>query len=332
MLEKYIDSDFSGCISIKKEGRTIFSGAYGYAELADKIPNQINTRFATASAGKVFVATGILQMIEKGFLRMDDTIGKLIPIEWHDIDTEITVEQLLTHTSGIPDYFDENKMSDYDELWIDYPNYKIRQSADLLPLFLDKKMMYPKGEKFQYNNTGYVVLGMIIEAVTKESFDEYLRKNVFERCGMDRTGYYELDRSPENCASSYIWDAKRQDFYKNIYSIDVKGTGAGGAFTTIGNVEKFWEALLGYRLMSKEMTDEMLRIHAFCDHDDNYGYGVWMSKEVPENRLPYFTGSDPGVSFISSYDRKADTSITIVSNFANDVWRIHHDIRKELIK
>ena len=87
-------------------------------------------------------------------------------------------------------------MDEYDELWKDYPNYKIRKSEDLIPLFIDKPMMYPVGENFQYNNTGYVVLGIIIEKISKQGFDEYLTENIFIPCGMENTGYYELDRLP----------------------------------------------------------------------------------------------------------------------------------------
>ena len=105
-------------------------------------------------------------MIEQGKLNFYDTIGNLLALDWHSIDKDVTIKQLLTHTSGVPDYFDENTMEEYEELWKDYPNYKIRHNSDLLPLFIHKPMMYPKGEKFQYNNTGYVLLAMIIEKMT----------------------------------------------------------------------------------------------------------------------------------------------------------------------
>lgn len=328
-MQKYVDKGFSGCISIQKEGKIVFSKAYGYADLANKVQNELDTRFATASAGKIFVAVGILQLVEKGLINFTSTIGKLINIDWNSIDADITVEQLLTHTSGIPDYFDESIMNDYDELWRDYPNYKIRNSSDLLPLFIHKPMMYPRGEKFQYNNTGFVVLGLIIEAVTGKRFDTYLKENVFDRCGMMKTGYYELDRLPEKCANHYIWDEQRQEYYTNIYSVDVKGTGAGGAYTCIGDIERFWKALLNYELLSEEMMNQMLTIQTTCSEDDNYGYGVWLNKKSQGNVLPYFTGCDPGVSFISAYNRKESISITIMSNFGNNVWKMLSNISKE---
>ena len=110
----------------------------GFADLANEVPNSIDTKFASASAGKIFVAVGILQLIEQGKIKFQDTLEKLLPIDLHSIDGDVTVEQLLNHTSGVPDYFDETVMDEYEELWVDYPNYKVRCNSDLLPLFIDK--------------------------------------------------------------------------------------------------------------------------------------------------------------------------------------------------
>ena len=199
-VDKLIDNSFRGCILISREEQSIFEKAYGYADLPNEIPNQIDTKFASASAGKVFVAVAILQLVEKGMLHLEDTIGNLLDVDLKQIDPAITVEELLTHTSGIPDYFDESVMDEYEELWRDYPNYKIRSNKDLIPLFIDKPMMYPRGSKFQYNNTGFVVLALIIERVTGSAFDEYINENIFKPCKMSGSGYYELDRLPAKCA------------------------------------------------------------------------------------------------------------------------------------
>ena len=325
-VKSLIKSDFSGCVSIRKNQNVLFCEPFGYAELANQIPNEINTKFATASAGKVFVAVGILQLVEKGILHMEDTLGELLHFDLKDIDPDITVKQLLTHTSGIPDYFDESVMDEYAELWIDVPNYRIRTSKDLLPLFIDKPMMYPKGERFQYNNTGYVVLGLIIEKVTGMLFDEYLKRNIFTPCNMMDTGYYELDRLPAKCASNYIYDEERKEYYTNIYSVDVKGTGAGGAFTTALDVQRFWDALMSYQLLSEELTKEMLSLQATEGDEDYYGYGIWLWKNDNGAFWPFFQGSDPGVSFISLYKPEEATDITLVSNFGDDVWNLMNQI------
>lgn len=328
-IEKLIDESFSGCISVRKNGNTIFEKSYGYSDLPNKINNEIDTKFATASAGKAFVAVGILQLIEKGKLNFNDCIGEILDFDLKAIDPKITIKQLLNHTSGIPDYFDESVMEEYDELWVDYPNYKIRKSEDLLPLFIDKPMMYPAGERFQYNNTGFVVLGLVIEKIVGVSFDEYLKEFVFKPCNMMNTGYYELDRLPGKCANSYIYDDKRNEYYTNIYSVDVKGTSAGGAFTTVLDINKFWDCLLGGKLISGEMLRSMLSVQS-SDDSAFYGYGIWLAKGDDDKYIPYFQGCDPGVSFISSYDIEADISITLVSNFGSNVWKIRREIYNEV--
>jgi len=324
-MEESVGQDFSGVISARKDKEIIYRNSYGYADINNKIPNEIETKFATASAGKVFVAVGILQLIQKGKLDLNDSIGDILDFDLRAIDKGITIRQLLNHTSGIPDYFDESTMEEYAELWQDFPNYKIRKSMDLVPLFIDKPMMYKAGEKFQYNNTGFVVLGIIIEKITGLPFDDYLSVNVFQPCGMINTGYYELDRLPAKCANSYIYDEKRKGYYINIYSVDAKGTGAGGAFTTVIDVENFWDNLLTEKLLPRDLLREMLSLQSNGD-DEYYGYGIWLEKTREGTLEPCFQGCDPGVSFLSSYDRNKKINITIMSNTGSDVWKLRRDI------
>ena len=321
-IKSLIEEDYSGIISVVQNGDVVFQDAFGYADLPNKTPNEMDTKFPTASAGKAFVAAGIMKLIENGKLSFDSRLGDLVNFDLKAIDPNITVRQLLNHTSGIPDYFDESVMDEYEELWIDYPNYKIRTSADLIPLFIDKPMMYKPGEKFQYNNTGFVVLGLIIESLTGKPFDKYLEEEVFQPLGMTNTGYYELDRLPAKCANAYIYDESRGDYRTNIFSVDVKGTGAGGAFTTIPDVEKFWKGLLSYQILSEKSVKEMMnpQVDEKC-----YGYGFWLDKKE-DGFIVHFEGCDPGVSFYSACDREKDLMITLVSNFGDNVWEMYEKI------
>lgn len=330
MTKELISPDFRGAAYILQKDEVILEHTNGFRDYANELPNTIDTKFASASAGKVFVAVGILQLIEKGKLHFEDTIGELIKIDWKEIDRDITVEQLLNHTSGIPDYFDESFMDEYEELWVDFPNYKIRHNDDLLPLFIDKPMMYPKGSRFQYNNTGYVVLAMIIERVTGMEFDEYLKENVFEPCGMTGTGYYEMDKLPAKCANSYVRCNSAEDLRTNIFCVDAKGTGAGGAFITVKDIANFWKGLRDGKLLSKEMTANMLSKHSGDGGDPEegyYGYGVWIIDGAGQKDIPYFQGCDPGVSFISEYNRSTNRITVLVSNYGDNVWAIARRMR-----
>ncbi len=328
-----INRDFRGNIYVVRDNEVLYEYVGGLTDYANEIPNSFETKFASASAGKVFVAVGILQLIEKGKLHFNDTLGSILDINLHQIDADVTVEQLLNHTSGVPDYFDESVMTEYEELWVDYPNYKIRHNSDLLPLFIQKPMMYPKGERFQYNNTGYVLLAMILEKVTGMEFDQYLKQNVFDACGMGSTGYYELDKLPAKCANNYIYCAETGDYRTNIFSVDVKGTGAGGAFITVKDIVRFWKGLLEHQLLSAETVDKMFSRQSGDGSDPEegyYGYGVWLLTGTEGKDHPYFQGCDPGVSFLSEYNPDNGVISVLVSNYGDDVWAEMRNVRKIL--
>ena len=121
-----MDKGFRGNAYIVKDKEVLLNYSGGFADLANEIPNTIETRFASASMSKTFVAVGILQLIEAGKLKFEDTIGAIMDFDLKSIDPYVTVRQLLNHTSGVPDYFDESVMDDYEALWKDYPNYRIR--------------------------------------------------------------------------------------------------------------------------------------------------------------------------------------------------------------
>ena len=327
-----IDDAFRGIVYVVQGDKTVIEHVSGLADWANEIPNTIETKFASASAGKVFVAVAILQLIEQGKLNFENTLGKLLDIDLYDIDVDVTIEQLLNHTSGVPDYFDESMMDEYEELWIEYPNYKIRHNHDLFPLFIDKPMMYPKGQKFQYNNSGYVLLAEIIEKVTGMYFDQYLQTNIFDVCDMNGTGYYELDRLPPKCANNYIYCADTKDFRTNIFSVDAKGTGAGGAFITVKDVVNFWTNLLNEKLISKELLSKMFTKQSGDGADPEegyYGYGVWIIDNPCGKDLVYFQGCDPGVSFISEYNPNNGMISVLVSNYGDNVWKEMRKIRRK---
>jgi len=323
-IEELIGRDFSGVVSVSKNGESLFRKAYGYADLPNKRPINTNTIFEVASGSKAFVATGIMKLIEDGKLSLESTIGDLLDFDLKQISPNITVRQLLKHTSGIPDYFDESVMDDMSELWAKFPSYLMRKPSDMIPTFIDKPMMYSPGEKFQYNNTGYTVLAMIIKKVTGMEFDEYLAKLIFEPCGMKSTGYYELDRLPANCATAYIYDDERDEYFTNIYSTNAKSDGAGGVYTTVDDVERYWKHFLAGDIVSKETVKAMTSVQASDEDGDGYGFGFWLDGDVP-----FFQGMDPGISFMTRHQNNGLLTI-LVSNFCDNVWEINNNIEDAL--
>ena len=332
-IKSLTDSGFRGNILIVRNGVVLLEYSGGYADLANEIPNTKDTRFATASMGKTFVAAGILRLVEDGLLKIDDKLGTLLDIDLKGIDPEVTVEQLLTHTSGVPDYFDETVMNDYEELWKDYPSYKIRKNSDMIPLFIDKPMMYPRGEKFQYNNTGYVLLAMIIEKISGMDFDVFIKKNIFDVCGMKSSGYFELDKLPSKCAQNYIYCKETNDYRTNIYSVGAKGVGDGGVFVTAGDLVNFWQGLIEHKILSEDSFKKMISRRSGDGSDaeeGKYGYGVWIVDNPNGQDNACMQGRDPGVSAISEYNPDNGMITVLLSNFGDNVWALMRKIREQM--
>lgn len=155
----------------------------------------------------------------------------------------------------------------------------------------------------------------------------------FDVCGMKSTGYFELDRLSARCAANYIYCEETGDYRTNIFSVDVKGTGAGGAFITVGDVVRFWQSLLCYKLLSEKMIREMLQKQSgdgSKGEEGYYGYGVWIIDGAPKRDIAYFQGCDPGVSFISEYNPEKNVISVLVSNYGDNVWKEMRKIRSAL--
>ena len=275
------------------------------------------------------MAVGLLKLVEQGVLSLEQKLSQWLDMP-ETLSDEITIRHLLTHTSGLPDYFDEAVMNNYAELWQDFPNYNIRHSRDLLPLFMHKPMQASPGERFHYNNAGFVLLGLVVEAATGLDFDMYLKEQIFTTCNLSRTGYYELDCLPEGCATAYFYDTERQTLRSNIFCVDVKGTGAGGAFTTIGDLTNLWKALLQGHLLNKRLTADLLTPQIRCHLNTYYSYGLWLKNTEEWGLQAYIQGQDPGVSCLSGYNLTTDLEITLLSNQGQDVWSIEKAIRHSL--
>ncbi|MDR4937848.1 serine hydrolase [Rossellomorea marisflavi] len=321
-----INMNFHGSILVTSGSQIEFQQAYGLADRVHNIPNSTQTRFGMASGCKIFTAIAILQLIEKGCFSLDSRIRDVLPLKHSHFHESITVHQLLTHTSGIPDYFDEEKMDDFEDLWRDQPSYRMESPADFLPLFEQETMKSTPGERFSYNNSGYVLLGLIIEKHAGITFSEYVETHIFEAAGMEKSGYFRMDQMPDGTATGYI--GLGDGLYKsNIYSLPVKGGPDGGAYTTTEDVHALLDSLFKHRLLTKESTDLLLNPHVESSTGTFYGYGIWMIQDEGEARVYSLMGLDPGVSFRSMIIPEEDRMITILSNCDDQAFSLMTFIR-----
>ncbi|MCR2806559.1 beta-lactamase family protein [Paenibacillus sp. SCIV0701] len=161
IIEQYngtADVPFSGAIRVQAMGQIVEKGI-GSANRSERIPNRPDTRFGIASGCKIFTAAAICQLAEQGKLRFDDRLLDLVSADFPHFDPGVTVHHLLTHSSGVPDYFDEDVMDDFSELWRAVPSYAMQTPSDLLPLFQNGAMKFSPGETFAYCNSGFILLG-----------------------------------------------------------------------------------------------------------------------------------------------------------------------------
>ncbi|MGP4062459.1 serine hydrolase domain-containing protein [Halobacillus sp. H74] len=314
--------DFSGVVYVKQNENVLSNTAFGYRDRGEKLPNTSDTRFGIASGCKLFTAIGICQLVEKGIVNFDTRLVDCLDIDFPNFDKKITIHHLLTHTSGIPDYFDEEVMSDYEELWTDYPVYQINSLKDFLPLFQDNQMKFKPGHKFHYNNAGYILLGLIIEEQTGRCFTEFIESEVFHRCNMLDSGYFSLDQLPENTANGYIDNNEKKTWRTNIYSIPKQGGADGGAFITAPDMIKLWDSLFDFKLLNEETTRELLTPHVHVNGEVHYGYGIWLNQKNDHVYKYHVMGYDPGVSFRSSVYPQADLKIVIPSNIESGPFEI----------
>ncbi|OAB38322.1 serine hydrolase domain-containing protein [Paenibacillus glacialis] len=326
-LEKLLDvetaiSKFSGSILIKRDGNDLFKSSYDYADRRELIKNTMDTRFTVASGSKIFTAVAICQLVERGFITFDTLIKECIDISFPIFSSDITIHHLLTHTSGIPDYFDEEFMTDYEKLWENYPMYRVFTSKDFLPLFQEKEMKFQPGERFSYCNAGFILLGLIVEQISGMNFITYIQRNILDVCNMKNSGYFRMDQLPNRTAIGYIEDQKSKEWRTNIYSVPIIGGADGGAYTTTYDLNNFWSGLMGHKLLKEETTIRMLSPQVEIDDFQNYGYGVWMTIIGDEIFKYYVMGGEPGAMMVSSVYVKSSIRAHVMSNKSNGTAEI----------
>jgi len=237
---------FSGAVLVAKDGQPTVEEAYGLANREKNQANNTDTRFNIGSVGKMFTAVAIAQLVEQGKLAFADTIGEYLTGLPADI-AALTVDQLLTHTSGLGDFMRNG-----------YPEEAkaAKTAADLLPLVVNQPLEFQPGTRESYSNSGYVVLGAIIEAITGQSYYDYLREHIFRPAGMTRTDWYPPGQDSDNTAIGYV--AGPAGALTDNSDVVPWGNPSGGAYATVGDLQRFAAALLDNKLLSPKMTATVL--------------------------------------------------------------------------
>lgn len=316
------ETEFSGVISIFKDSSTLFSKAYGYRDVKNHTSNTTNTVFGIASGTKFFTALGIGTLIDRGLLSLGTPVGEISQEYAGFIDERASIKHLLTHTSGMYDYYDEEIVPDFENFFVDIPWNKLETPTDYYPLFKGQTMKFRPGEKYSYSNGGFVFLGMLIEKLTGSLYRDYIHEHVLQAANMRRSGFYAFNDLPENTADGYLEDRRTT----NIYNLPLRGGGDGGMYTTTDDLRAFWDSLFSHKILTPELTATFLETHHTLDAASGYGCGI---KKRLDDSMFAISGVDAGVGFDSWYIVPKRLTINILSNITNGAGEMKNLIQSD---
>lgn len=239
---------FSGAVMISRRGRVLFQHAYGFADREARKPNTLDTQFRFGSMGKMFTAVAIMQLVEAGEIDVSAPIGHyLADYPNQDIAAKVTVANLLTHTGGTGDIFGPE---------FDAHKATLRDLKDYVDLYGERAPEFSPGARVAYSNYGFILLGRIVEAVSRLSYDDYIQRNIFDPAGMRSTGNLPESTDLPRRAVGYM------GFGSNLRPADatlpIRGTSAGGGYSTVGDLNRFVDALMAHRLFGEDTLQRLI--------------------------------------------------------------------------
>jgi CubicO group peptidase (beta-lactamase class C family) len=285
-LQAYLDAahknwNFQGSVLAAKNGDVVFKQGIGLADVTTNAPNTPATRFLIGSVTKTFTAAAILQLEEKGKLNLNDPITKYLPEYPAKTGDRITIHQLLSHTSGVPEVAAApQQLGDIS---------KPKKPENLIALFKDRPLDFEPGEKYQYSNSGYVILGAIIEQVSGQSYYDYVQDHIFRPLGMKDSGYSEDYNERPGFARGY-GEGRDGRLMPAPYIHPSLGHAAGALYSTVEDMLKWDQALSSEKILSRGPLAKMFR-----PVKDDYGYG-WLITETFGRKDIFHGGGTPGFS------------------------------------
>lgn len=267
LVQKYHEmGQFNGAVLVAEDGKVIFSRGFGYSDMDNKIPVKTDTKFRLASVTKQFTAALIMQLVEKGKINLDGKLIEYLPYYRKDIGEKISIRQILSHTAGISNY--TNSKSFMEE----QTNVKVNPK-DFVLKYCSDDLIFEPGTKWEYSNSGYFILGLVIEEITGKPYDEVLRENILEPLQMTNSGVENSSKSYDNYAKGY------QNFFGDFkLSKPIEMSipyAAGSMYSTVEDMLKWDQALYTEKILKKESIETM-----FTPVMNAYGFG-WQTGDQP---------------------------------------------------
>ena len=338
-LNKYFfalnqNQEFNGSILVAEKGNIIYKESFGYADFQRKIENASSTRINIASISKTLTAIAVLQLMEKGKLNLDDAFFKHFQdFPYH----EITVRQLLSHTSGLPD-----NEALFDSLIIKNPN-KIFTNSDVIPALVKyqkyRGLRFAPGEKWGYSNIGYSLLALLVEKISNQPFEEYMKWNVFTPAGMKNSYVQTLlsQKSDKNRCINYMYnnhyEMKLQQMDSlaswKVFTYNLTGlTGSTNVISSVNDLCAFDRALYANKLLKASSLQEAFTPVKLNNGEPNkaaqgsYGIGWFIEVDSTGKKTVSHSGAAPGVTTFFIRNLATKQSVIIVQNIQNPMFDI----------
>lgn len=303
-LQNFIQAEkFSGNVLVARKGKVIFQGSYGYADEDSKIPNTIETRFCVGAIQQSMTALCIMKLFQEEKIRLTDTIDQFFSHLYPG--REITIHHLLTHTSGIRNHLSLRE----------FRGGKCHVISEVIKKMAEHPLEFCPGERFMYSNTGYALLGTIIEKVTGRNLQDYIRATIFTPLKMQNSFF--VGETVENLAKTE--KAGFQCEPGLLYA-------SGALISTVKDLYRYDQALSGGKLASRELIEEMMKPH-YNGRFIKYGYG-WFIKGLFGQKCIAHSGFYPA-GYSAHLERYVDDRTTIIVA-SNKLQRFSRVGRKRL--
>lgn len=265
-IESKVAADkFAGAVIVAKNGETLFRGAYGLSDRESKIPNKLDTRFRIGSMNKMFTAVSVLQLAQSGKLRLNEPLGKyLADYPNKSFAAKVTIHQLLTHTGGAGDIFGPEFEAHRTEL---------RALQDYVAMYGKRNAEFEPGSRWSYSNYGFLLLGVLVEKVSGQSYYDYVRDRVFKAAGMTASDSLPENEAVSDRSTGYTKFGGGKEWAPNTNTLPYRGTSAGGGYSTVEDLIRFADALQNHKLLNAEYTALLTAGKVDAPMGGKYAYG-----------------------------------------------------------
>ena len=286
-VERQVAADqFAGTVMLTKNGKTLFSGAYGLADREKKIKNELNTQFRIGSMNKMFTAVAVLQLAQSGKIKLTAPLGEyLTDYPNGNLATKVTIHHLLTHTGGTGDFFGPE---------FDAHRLELRTLQDYVKLYGKRDVEFEPGSKWKYSNYGFLLLGLVVEKASGQNYYDYLREHVYAPAGMASTDSLPEAQSGPRRSVGYTADGS-ETWKPNTDTLPYRGTSAGGGYSTVEDLQRFAEALKNHKLLDAHYTELLTIGKMETGNGDKYAYG-FMDRTASGVRSFGHGGGAPGMN------------------------------------